>query len=163
MLRWTSGKLGARFSERHASDFFGAVVSSAFTKCRLAQRKIESIKVGLCGRLASAEDNFRIMRPIDIQQIGSELAVKWSGGGESFILLETLRRACPCAGCKGETDIMGNLYKNPEQKLTAAAFELKRIIKVGGYAIQPVWADGHATGIFPFDYLRQIADDNGSK
>jgi len=28
---------------------------------------------------------------------------------------------------------------------------------VGGYAIQPVWADGHATGIYSFDYLRRIA------
>jgi DUF971 family protein len=28
---------------------------------------------------------------------------------------------------------------------------------VGGYAIQPVWADGHATGIFSFDYLRRVA------
>jgi len=97
------------------------------------------------------------MRPLDIQQIGSELAVKWSDGGESFIPLENLRRACPCAGCKGETDIMGNLYKNPEQPLTAKAFQLTRIISVGGYAIQPVWADGHATGIYSFDYLKRVA------
>jgi len=27
---------------------------------------------------------------------------------------------------------------------------------VGGYAIQAVWADGHATGIYSFDYLRRI-------
>jgi DUF971 family protein len=97
------------------------------------------------------------MRPLDIQQIGNELAVKWEDGGESFIPLENLRRACPCAGCKGETDIMGNLYKNPEQKMTAAAFQLVRITTVGGYAIQPVWADGHATGIFSFEYLKRIA------
>ena len=56
------------------------------------------------------------MRPQDIQQIGNELAVKWSDGGENFIPLENLRRACPCAGCKGEMDIMGNLYKNPESR-----------------------------------------------
>ena len=103
------------------------------------------------------------MRPADLQQIGSELAIKWPDGGESFIPLETLRRACPCAGCKGETDIMGNLYKNPEQKLTTAAFILKRIISVGSYAIQPVWADGHVTGIFSFDYLKQVADENPGK
>ena len=98
------------------------------------------------------------MRPLDIQPIGTELAVKWSDGGESFIPLENLRRACPCAGCKGETDIMGNLYKNPEQPLTAKAFQLTRIISVGGYAIQPVWADGHATGLYSFEYLRQVAE-----
>ena len=96
---------------------------------------------------------------MDIQQIGNELAVKWSDGGESFIPLEKLRRACPCAGCKGETDIMGNVYKNPEQELFAAAFQLKQIVSVGGYAIQPVWADGHATGIFSFDYLQRVASE----
>jgi DUF971 family protein len=97
------------------------------------------------------------MRPLDIQQIGNELAVKWDDGGESFIPLEKLRRACPCAGCKGETDIMGNVYKNPGQKLSPLAFQLKRIVSVGGYAIQPTWADGHATGIFSFDYLKRAA------
>jgi DUF971 family protein len=100
------------------------------------------------------------MRPLDIQQIGNELAVKWVDGGESFIPLEKLRRACPCAGCKGETDIMGNLYKNPEQKLSVASFQLLRMASVGDYAIQPVWADGHATGIFSYDYLKQIAAAN---
>ena len=97
------------------------------------------------------------MQPDDLQQIGGELAIKWPDGGESFIPLEQLRRACPCAGCQGETDILGNLYKNPEQKLTAAAFQLVRLIRVGGYAIQPVWADGHATGIFSFEYLKRVA------
>ena len=96
------------------------------------------------------------MRPADLQQIGNELAIKWDDGGESFIPLEELRRHCPCAGCKGETDILGNLHKNPQPELPSSAFELRRILSVGSYAIQPVWADGHATGIFSFDYLRQI-------
>jgi DUF971 family protein len=97
------------------------------------------------------------MRPLDIQHIGHELAVKWADGGEDFIALEKLRRACPCAGCKGETDILGNLYKNPEQPLTPKAFELVKILSVGGYAIQPAWADGHNTGIYSFDYLQRVA------
>jgi DUF971 family protein len=99
------------------------------------------------------------MRPLDIQQIGNELALKWSDGGENFISLEKLRRACPCAGCKGETDIMGNVYKNPEAILAPKAFELVRFTAVGGYAVQPVWADGHATGIFSFDYLKRVATE----
>ena len=97
------------------------------------------------------------MRPQDIQHIGSELAVKWDDGAEDFIALEKLRRACPCAGCKGEVDILGNLYKNPDRPLTAKAFELVKIASVGGYAIQPVWADGHNTGIYSFEYLRRVA------
>ena len=97
------------------------------------------------------------MRPRDIQSIGNELAIKWDDGGESYSPLEKLRRACPCAGCKGEMDILGNLYKQPDQTLTAKAFELVKLASVGGYAIQPVWADGHNTGIYSFDYLRRIA------
>ncbi len=97
------------------------------------------------------------MRPADLQIIGKELAIKWDDGGESFIPLEKLRRRCPCAGCQGETDVLGNVYKNPEQPLPAAAFELVRITGVGGYAIQPVWADGHTTGIYSFDYLKRLA------
>ena len=97
------------------------------------------------------------MHPADIQQIGGELAIKWDDGRESFIPLESLRRHCPCAGCQGERDIMGNLYKGPDEVLTPRSFQLLRIVNVGGYAIQPVWADGHNTGIFSFDYLRQLA------
>jgi DUF971 family protein len=99
------------------------------------------------------------MRPQDIQHIGNDLAIKWADGREDFIPLENLRRACPCAGCKGEMDIMGNLYKNPSQPLMAKAFELVKFINVGGYAIQPVWADGHNTGIYSFDYLHRIATE----
>jgi DUF971 family protein len=102
------------------------------------------------------------MRPLAIEQIGNELAIKWDNGSESFIPLETLRRYCPCAGCKGEADILGNIYKSPERRLTPPAFQLVRFTHVGGYAIQPVWADGHATGIYSFDYLKKVAAKNST-
>ena len=98
------------------------------------------------------------MRPVDIQQIGDELAIRWEDGGESFVRLETLRRSCPCAGCKGEGDIMGNVYKNPDTPLSPQAFQLRRIANVGGYAIQPIWGDGHASGIYSFGYLKRVAE-----
>ena len=97
------------------------------------------------------------MRATDIQHIGAELAIHWEDGGESFIPLEKLRRCCPCAGCQGEVDILGNLHKSPDKPLPAAAFGLVRFVPVGGYAIQPFWADGHSSGIFSFDYLQRIA------
>jgi len=92
-----------------------------------------------------------------MQQVGEELAIKWDDDSESFIPLETLRRACPCAGCMGERDIMGQLHKGPEQALSPRSFQLARLELVGGYGVQPFWADGHATGIFSFDYLRRLA------
>src|SRR2546425_7460340 len=100
------------------------------------------------------------MRPLDIQQIGQELAIKWDDGSESYVKLEKLRRHCPCAGCKGEPDILGNVYKNPVQPLAASAFQLVRLSMVGGYAVQPFWADGHGTGLYTFEYLRRLAELN---
>jgi DUF971 family protein len=97
------------------------------------------------------------MRPVSLEQIGDELAIKWDDGLESFIKLELLRRSCPCAGCKGEVDIMGNLYKGPDKPLSPGAFQLRQLGAVGGYGVQPLWADGHGTGIYSFDYLRRIA------
>ena len=59
--------------------------------------------------------------------------------------------------CKGETDIMGNLYIGPEKALRPDSYRLKGIAHVGGYALQPQWADGHSTGLYSFEYLRRLA------
>jgi len=96
------------------------------------------------------------VRLIDIQQIGNELALKWDDGSEGFIPLEKLRRACPCAECKGEVDVMGNLHIGPEKPLRAESFRLRGIAHVGGYAIQPQWADGHSSGLYSFERLKRL-------
>lgn len=96
------------------------------------------------------------MKPADLQQIGQELAIKWDDGSEQFIALERFRRACPCAECKGEVDVLGQLHKGPERALGANSFQLQRVVVVGGYAVQPLWADGHASGIYPFAYLKKL-------
>lgn len=97
------------------------------------------------------------MRPTDIQHIGNELAIRWDDRSESYLPLETLRRGCPCAGCQGEVDVLGQLHRAAPRPLAPSAFELRRIVPVGGYALQPYWGDGHSSGIYSFDYLRQIA------
>jgi DUF971 family protein len=101
------------------------------------------------------------MRPADLQVIGAELAIKWEGGAESYITLEALRRACPCAGCTGERDVMGQLHKGPDKPLSPQSFQLTRIASVGGYGITPIWADGHTTGIYSFEYLARLAPPGG--
>jgi DUF971 family protein len=98
------------------------------------------------------------MRPLDIQQIGEELAIKWDDGSESYIKLEIMRRRCPCAGCHGETDVLGNVYKGPERPYTENSFRLVRLNTVGGYALNPVWADGHSTGIYSYEYLKRLGE-----
>jgi DUF971 family protein len=98
------------------------------------------------------------MRPSDIQQIADQLAIKWDDGSETFISLESMRRHCPCASCHGETDILGNVYKGPDRELGPNAFKLVRLSNVGGYALNPVWADSHSTGIFSFEYLKRLGE-----
>ena len=74
------------------------------------------------------------MNPSDIQVIGEELAVKWDDGTESFVRLAKLRKACPCAGCKGETDVMGQLHKGPERPYSLSSFRIRSLEYIGGYA-----------------------------
>ena len=95
------------------------------------------------------------LSPANLQIIGDELAIAWSDGLETYLRFETLRRFCPCAGCGGEPDVLGNIDK-PEVTHTPASFQLRSHQFVGGYAWQPVWADGHSSGLFGFDYLRKL-------
>ena len=94
--------------------------------------------------------------PSNIQQIGDELAIAWNDGTESFLKLELLRCACPCAACGGEPDVLGHVSR-PHVSYTDKSFDLIGFDSVGGYAIQPRWADGHSTGIYSFTYLRRLA------
>jgi DUF971 family protein len=96
------------------------------------------------------------LEPRNIQQIGSELAIQWNDGSESYLNLEMLRRACPCAACGGEPDFLGNISR-PNVSYSENSFDLAAVDLVGGYAIQPRWRDGHSTGIYSFQYLQRLA------
>jgi DUF971 family protein len=91
----------------------------------------------------------------NVQLIGEELALSWNDGAESYLPLERLRRACPCASCGGEPDVLGNISR-PDVSYTTLSFELAGWQFVGGYALQPRWADGHNTGLYSFQYLRRL-------
>ncbi len=93
---------------------------------------------------------------INIATINGELALAWSDGLESYLSLERLRRACPCAACQGEPDVTGHIERPTPRPLGPRAAELLRYEIVGGYALQLYWADGHNTGIYTFDYLRSL-------
>ncbi len=95
------------------------------------------------------------LQPAIIQRIGDELAISWSDGVETFLPIETLRRACPCAQCGGEPDVLGRVIR-PRNDYAAASFELAGYEFVGGYGLQPRWGDGHSTGIYSFQYLRKL-------
>lgn len=102
------------------------------------------------------------LEPTNIQQIGHELAIHWNDGSESYFDLQFLRRACPCAACGGEPDVLGNIMR-PNVSYSENSFKLAGFEIVGGYAIQPRWADGHSTGIYSFQYLRRLSESVTSK
>ena len=95
----------------------------------------------------------------NVQLIGDNLAIAWNDGTESFLQFETLRRACPCAACGGEPDVLGHVLR-PQVSYTEKSFQLAGFDLIGGYALQPRWADGHSTGIYSFTYLRRLAHDS---
>ncbi len=98
------------------------------------------------------------LHPEDIQVVGNELAIRWKDGSESFLPLREMRMACPCAGCGGETDLLGGQMAPPRAEHGPRSYEIRTWQIVGGYALQPTWQDGHNTGIYSFDYLRRLAD-----
>jgi len=85
-----------------------------------------------------------------------ELAFKLSDGSELFVNLTDLRKACPCAGCSGETDVFGNTYIGENKKLVLDAFKVVKYSFVGLYGVRFFWGDGHRDGIYTFDLLKSL-------
>ena len=85
---------------------------------------------------------------------GAQLRILWEDGLEVSYQPRALRLACPCAGCVDEMTGLPTLAPGtvPEDVYPLA------IYYVGRYALQFVWSDGHQTGIYPFDYLRRLAE-----
>ena len=94
----------------------------------------------------------------DFDLLNDLLLVNFSDGSEAVIPLMRLRDRCPCAGCEGETDALGNLYKPKPQPKTESSYELKQVLLVGYYGLKPLWADNHTTGIFPIDLLIELSE-----
>ncbi|MGI8587951.1 MAG: gamma-butyrobetaine hydroxylase-like domain-containing protein [Chloroflexia bacterium] len=81
------------------------------------------------------------------------LHIEWSDGHTSKHSLANLRRLCPCAECKGEWGIPGKVGEATEMKPEQT--DLADIRQVGRYGLTPIWADGHSTGIYTYQYLRK--------
>ena len=43
-----------------------------------------------------------------------------------------------------------------KENLTIESYTVKNITVVGGYAIQILWKDGHNTGLYSWEYLKDL-------
>lgn len=81
---------------------------------------------------------------------GRSLRLTWHDGSEAVLEAETLRLHCRCAWCTRD---------RLEDRFPASFGEVAvtRIEPKGGYAVHLAFSDGHARGIFPWAYLRDLA------
>jgi DUF971 family protein len=103
-------------------------------------------------------------KPVDIKvhvSTGEGVAITWSDGHSSRYDFVYLREHCPCAVCNDERAKKEQMSPNaapsssllPMFKPRATAKAAKA---VGSYAIQIDFSDGHSTGIYSFNHLREI-------
>lgn len=106
------------------------------------------------------------VRPTNVNLNRQEayLEVSWSDEKICRYPLPELREACPCVECRGGHEFMGREFepKNILELKPARSYKIEGLELVGNYALQPVWDDGHSTGIYSWDYLRRICPEDHS-
>ena len=84
------------------------------------------------------------------------LEIDWQDGLTSSWEHRLLRRKCRCAECLAQ-------QQNGSVPVASSDVALMDITPYGQNAVQLTFSDGHSRGIFPFEYLRQLAEqDNGA-
>lgn len=90
---------------------------------------------------------------IRAHQAEQTLELIWSPGDESRLGYRLIRAQCPCASCRDEWT--GERLLNPESIRPDLA--LTGMETVGNYAVQFTWNDGHSSGIYTWEALREFA------
>jgi ATP-binding protein involved in chromosome partitioning len=91
-------------------------------------------------------------RTIEPSSDGTRLRIVWQDGHTSEYPPRELRLACRCAGCIEE---MTGRRLLDARHVPQDVYPLE-IRYVGRYALRFDWSDGHTTGIYPFELLRDI-------
>ena len=98
----------------------------------------------------------QIVNPIavELDETDRLMRIRWDDGHLGVWGWLTLRRACPCALCAGEGSApgvvtLGTIF-TPQQTT------MERVKWIGRYALAPIWADGHDTGLFTYLKLREL-------
>ena len=86
----------------------------------------------------------------------NSVMVKWNDGKVTEISLTKLRDECPCVNCKGESVLFESYIPIKTPFKAAGFYEIDKLESVGNYAISIKWKDGHDTGIYSWDILRNL-------
>ncbi len=96
-------------------------------------------------------------QPTRIERTPMHLEIQWKDSHRSELPYRLLRQKCPCAHCDAERS-----GKDPFHILPSDDFfdnlQLVDIQRVGRYAVRLVWSDGHRTGIYTFEFLRELSE-----
>src|ERR1043165_1937223 len=87
------------------------------------------------------------------------LRIEWSDGAKRAYTVKQLRDACPCATCRethGPKPAPPPLSLPVLSAAEARPLELLGMQPVGNYAYAIAFSDGHDTGIYTFDLLREL-------
>ena len=94
---------------------------------------------------------------IKLHQKSRVLEVAFDDGRSFRLPYEYLRVFSPSAEVRGH---------GPGQEVLQVGkrdVEIRHVEPVGSYAIQPTFSDGHATGIYSWDYLYQLGLEQDSR
>jgi prepilin-type processing-associated H-X9-DG protein len=94
---------------------------------------------------------------------GTGVDITWADGHASHYEFAYLRDECPCATCndarekKATVGEMASPFKSsPALPMFKPKPRAQAANVVGSYAIQISFTDGHSTGIYSYDHLRNI-------
>lgn len=96
-----------------------------------------------------------MIQPANIQLIGNQLCILWQDDSESYFDAEFLRLHSPSAQNIGEKDIFGNRYGGAGNK-NFPGVAIKSWDLQGNYGLRPLFSDGHNSGIYSWDYLKNL-------
>lgn len=89
--------------------------------------------------------------------------ISWADGHASHYDFAYLREECPCATCNDEREkkqAFKSLRSGSASSVALPMFKPKpsanAATQVGSYAIQISFTDGHSTGIYSYEHLRNI-------
>lgn len=110
--------------------------------------------------LAQVEDLLVSMtpHPTQLELRDDKLRITWSDGVSREYALRELREQCPCATCR-ERRAQPPASTLELTILTPAEIQPLRLIEmkpVGNYAYHLGFSDGHNTGIYTLEFLREL-------